>query len=328
MRLMNRIVALGVAMGLLVSTSAFPASPPMRRGINMFDGAAFWNDPTKIGTATDDLARIHGGGFDTVRIVLNGFEHMDADNRLDPRWLVTLDEVIKAAAKVGLNVILDEHDYIICGESPDICRPRLLAFWRQVAPRYRHAPKNVLFEILNEPNHALTAERWNALLVEALAVIRRSDPKREVIIGPTDYNNMHSLAELQLPDNDHHLLVTVHYYLPFSFTHQGATWVKPSLVDATGVSWGSPAERAQMDAEIDAIADWGKSHRRPLLIGEFGAYDKGEMKYRAAWTAQVAREAEAHRIAWCYWDFAGGFAVFDRKRSEWITPIHEALIPK
>lgn len=55
-----------------------------------------------------------------------------------------------------------------------------------------------------------------------------------VIVGPTEWNAVGKLAEPELPD-DPNLIVTVHYYDPFAFTHQGAEWTEPRL--PTGQDW-------------------------------------------------------------------------------------------
>ena len=73
---------------------------------------------------------------------------------------------------------------------------------------------------------------------------------------------------------------------------------------------------------------WARAQDRPILLGEFGAYDKGDMASRAAYTAAAAREAEALGWAWTYWQFDGDFIVFDMKTDSWVKPIYDALIPK
>jgi endoglucanase len=197
-----------------------------------------------------------------------------------------------------------------------------------VGARYRAAPASVLFEILNEPNGRLTAEVWNGLLVDALAVIRRDNPTRTVVIGPANYNSYASLFDLVLPEGDRNIIVTFHYYEPFPFTHQGTNWTTPSRENMTGVTWGTPEDRAAIGAEFDTVAAWAKAHDRPILLGEFGAFDKGDMASRVAWTATVARDAEARGFAWCYWQFDGNFVVFDMAHDDWVAPIHDALVPR
>jgi endoglucanase len=41
-----------------------------------------------------------------------------------------------------------------------------------------------------------------------------------VIVGPARMNDIGELTELELPDDDR-VVVTVHYYAPLEFTHQG-----------------------------------------------------------------------------------------------------------
>jgi endoglucanase len=298
----------------------------MARGINILGYDPIWRDSVRVRFRLDHLARIKQSGFDTVRINLHAFEHMDADDRLKPAWLATLDEVIAAARAQKLTVILDEHDFTGCGDNADACKPRLMAFWRQVSQRYKDADDGVVFEILNEPHGQLTETVWNKWLAEALTIIRQANPTRNVIIGPVLWNHIERLDTLALPRADRHIIATVHYYEPVEFTHQGASWMKSAK--KTGISWGTPAERLRMRKDFALAQNWAKAQNRPILLGEFGVYDRGDMASRAAYTAAAAREAEALGWAWTYWQFDGDFIAFDMKTDEWVKPIHEALVPR
>ena len=167
---------------------------------------------------------------------------------------------------------------------------------------------------------------WNALHAEALALIRKTNPTRNVIIGPAFWNNVGWLDKLELPEDDRHIIVTVHYYLPMSFTHQGARWT-PEYVNQTGVTWGTPEDYATIDRDFDAVQAWAKNNDRPILLGEFGAYDKGPMESRVKYTAAVARAAEKRGWAWAYWQFDSDFIVYDIDKDQWVEPIRQALIP-
>jgi endoglucanase len=299
----------------------------MARGVNILGYDPLWKDPTQARFQIDrHLKVIKDGGFDTVRVNLQAFAHMDADNRLNPAWLKTLDHLVETALAQKLTIILDEHDFGPCGEDPAACKPRLTAFWTQIGARYKDAPDGVVFELLNEPNKGLTDDLWNRWVAELLPVVRATNPTRNVIVGPASWNNLEHLKGLDLPPADRHLIVTFHYYTPFEFTHQGASW-NPST-SKTGITWGTDAERARIKTEFDRVQAWAKAHDRPILLGEFGAYDKGDMTSRVAYTAAVAREAEARGWAWGYWQFDSDFIVYDIKKDAWVEPIHGALVPR
>ena len=87
------------------------------------------------------------------------------------------------------------------------------------------------------------------------------------------------------------------------------------------------AQAGEVRAALDRAADWGRQIRRPLFMGEFGAYSKAAIDSRALWTAFLAREAEARGISWAYWEFGAGFGAYDRGAKEWVAPIYHALIP-
>jgi len=296
----------------------------MGRGVNVLGYDPIWQDPARARFHERHMGIIHDGGFQTIRINLQAFRHMDANNNLDPQWFATLDRMVNAALAAHLNVILDEHDYGVCGEDVAACRVKLGAFWMQVAAHYQNAPPAVMFELLNEPNHAMDTE-WNSVLINMLATVRITNPTRNVIIGPVFWNNINNLDQLQLPDGDRHIIVTVHYYLPMEFTHQGAPWV-PEMTQL-GVTWGSDADRAFLKNNFDRVKAWSDAHHRPIFLGEFGAYDKGPLDSRVAYTSAVAREAEAHGFAWAYWQFDSDFVVWNMDTDSWNAPIHDALIP-
>jgi endoglucanase len=299
----------------------------MQRGVNIIGYDPLWQSFDRRRFKQEYFQQLLDAGFRTVRVNLHAFRHMDSMNRMDPTWFKTLDWVVDNATSAGLTVILDEHDYNACGDDAALCRTKLIAFWEQVAPRYKKASNAVIFEILNEPNKALTSSGWNALLHDALAIIRTSNPDRNVVIGPAWWNSIKQLDTLELPSTDRHIIVTVHYYSPMEFTHQGAKWNKETA-QLSGIKWGTPAEQQSVAKDFDAVQHWSEASGRPILLGEFGAYDKGDMDSRARYTSFVARTAESHGWAWTYWQFDSDFVLYDVTRDKWIEPIRDALIPK
>jgi endoglucanase len=325
------ILMLLAALPALASPAGEPLSAAgqvaaMKRGVNIVGYDPIWQDPAKARFQPRHFKIIKDGGFDTVRINLYGFRQMDEKGVLNPKWFATLDGLVNEAVRQDLNVILDMHDYERCFEDVQRCRTQVLEFWEQVAAHYQGAPANVIFEILNEPNRAMN-DHWNSLLVEALAVIRKTNPTRNVLIGPAFWNNISWLPKLELPATDRHIIVSVHYYEPHRFTHQGATWGDAEWRKLSGIRWGFAADHAKLNSDFDAAQDWAKKHDRPLFLGEFGAYDKAPLEDRIKYTAAVARAAEKRGWAWAYWQFDSNFIVYDIDKDRWNEPIYRALVP-
>ena len=252
-------LTLGLASAALAQTAALPALA-LKRGVNALGYDPLWSEPAKARFQTRHMQAIRDGGFDHVRLNLHAFEHMDAQGRLSADWLKTLDEMTAAALSAGLQVILDQHNFNDCAKEIDACRTRLKAFWRQVAPRFKDAPDAVLFEILNEPNGAADAV-WNDMLAENLAIIRETNPRRRVVVGPKFWNSLDQLDSLKLPEADRNLVVTFHYYTPMEFTHQGASWT-PQFQKLSGVTWGTAAEQDKLKQDFDRVSAWsGESDR-------------------------------------------------------------------
>ncbi len=309
-------------------TDAFSQNRRLGRGVNIIGYDALWESRAKARMQDKHFRLIQEAGFDHVRINLHPFSHMgDApDYAISPAWLETLDWVLAQALEANLLVILDMHEFIAMGRDPVGLKPRFLATWVQLASRYSGYPDTVLFELLNEPNGALTPPLWNQLLLEPYEIVRRTHPDRTLIVGPAFWNGIDHLQELELPEADRNIIVTVHYYRPMPFTHQGAPWTEHR--DELNVTWlGTPEERQAIVRDLGTVQVWAEQHNRPILLGEFGAYDKADMASRTRYTGFVAREAERLGWSWSYWQFDSDFVVYDIDRDSWVTPILNALIP-
>lgn len=306
---------------------AFEQNKMLGRGVNIIGYDPLWRSQGNARFQAKHFRVIKEGGFQSVRVNLHPFRHMDPQNgwALRPAFLETVDWAVTNATAQGLRVILDMHEYNQMGKEPEKMKEPFLAFWRQLSDHFQNSPDSVLFEILNEPNDKLTPELWNQYLKEVLAVIREKNPTRDVIVGPASWNSVDSLKLLQLPADDRHLIVTVHYYKPMEFTHQGASWTGQK--DKLGVSWGSEADKKAVQADFDKVNEWANANHRPIFLGEFGAYDKGPIDSRVAYTSHVARTAEAAGWSWAYWQFDSDFILWDMAKDSWVEPIHKALVP-
>lgn len=298
----------------------------MGAGVNILGYDPYWQEGGQGNYREEHFKAIRDAGFSTVRVVLFTFRHLDQDGVLDPAWLEKLDWVVEMGKKHELNVILDVHDFDECAKDFANCAGRLEQVWSQLASRYADEPASVVFELLNEPHGQLDAETWNAFFPKLLDVVRESNPTRNVIIGPVGWNSFRHLDALELPEDDRHLIVTFHYYEPFDFTHQGANWVEEQFSRLKNVPFGTPEQVAQIGKDFDTVKAWSEKHDRPILLGEFGAYDKGPMESRVLWTDTVSRAAHERGFARAYWQFSSDFLLYDFGKQAWVEPILRAVI--
>src|SRR6516165_8804601 len=207
----------------LQEKDAFHYNRLLGRGINLGNALeAPKEGDWGITLQADYFKKIKDAGFQSVRIPIRWSAHAGkkAPYAIDAKFFARVDWAIEQALSRGLVAVINTHHYDEIFQDPEKHQARLIALWKQIAQRYRDRPDRLYFELLNEPHAKLTGERWNKILPELLAAIRPSNPKRIVIVGPSQWNSLHHLDKLQLPENDRMLIATFHYYDPFHFTHQ------------------------------------------------------------------------------------------------------------
>jgi aryl-phospho-beta-D-glucosidase BglC (GH1 family) len=334
-----------VVVGSLLLLCAVPggaAEPPLRaaafemnarlgRGINLGDmfeapSEGSWGNPYR----PEYFRAIADLGFNHVRIPIR-WETPERSMAgppytIEPSFIARIRSVVQTALDSGLIVIIDMHHHDALYAHPAAERSRFLSQWRQIATAFRDFPPEVLFEVLNEPHDRLTPELWNRYFADALAEIRRTNPTRVVLMGTAEWGGLAALPRLSIPD-DEYLILTVHYYNPFSFTHQGAGWVGEESEAWVGTRWqDTEFERQDIETEF-RVAQWISSSRSiPIHVGEFGSYERADMESRVRWTRFLARWFEEQGWSWAYWEFSAGFGIYDPERRTLREPLVNALL--
>jgi endoglucanase len=274
-----------------------------------------------------DFARIRAAGFDTVRIPVRWSNKTGRapDYAIDRAWLARVTEVVDQALAADLNVILNDHNFEDLHENPDANRDKLAAIWRQVAAHLAKRPvARLWFEIQNEPHDALTNENLLVTLAPALAAIRATNPDRPVVIGGGNWSGIDSLATLELPD-DSNVHPTFHYYEPFDFTHQGATWAGP-VPRAHTRDYGTPADAERLLNDVAKLQAYIARTGRIPFMGETGAYDGGtSLAERVKYHAVVRQAFAPSGIGTCAWAYTNTFPFWDRRKKEWLPGLRAAF---
>ncbi len=309
----------------------FEQNKHLGRGINLGNALDAPNEGEWGVTLKEEYFKtIKEAGFDSVRIPIRWSNHAlkEAPYTIDTAFFERVDWAINNAIKNDLYVMLNMHHYLELMKDPANHQERFYALWEQIAEHYKDYPDSVLFELLNEPANKLYPPLWDELLKKSLAVVRKSNPDRTVVIGPAESNTINLLRKLNIPEEDRNIIVTVHYYEPSRFTHQGASWISGNTKSWLGTKWmGTVKEKRAITKVFDRAADWAKKQNRPINLGEFGAYEKADMDSRARWTAFVAKSAVKRGFSFHYWEFCSGFGAYDQQANKWKEPLLKALIP-
>lgn len=310
---------------------AFAVNKMLGRGINLGNALDAPEEGAWGLTLKEEYFQaIKDAGFDSVRLPVRWSAHAmdEPPYTIDPAFFNRVDWAVNCALSRDLPVILNVHHYNELFSDPAKHKDRFLALWKQIAEHYRDYPDTLLFEPLNEPQGKLLSA-WNQLLNESIAVIRETNPNRTIVADPGNVSTMSGLKYLMLPENDRHIIVTVHYYAPLEFTHQGAPWVTDRDSNSwLGTKWtGNEKEKRAVLREFDIAAEWVKKNNRPINLGEFGTYEKADMDSRVRWTKFVADTAIERGMSFHYWQFGSNLAVYDIETNIWIKPLLDALLP-
>jgi endoglucanase len=237
-----------------------------------------------------------------------------------------LNWVMAEARKRGFKIILNVHAYESIMADPSGQEARFLSIWNQIATTYRSEPADLWFEVLNEPKGEFNTNPglWNQMQTKAIAEIRKTNPSRLIMTTPVRWGNINQLSNLTLP-SDANLAVAFHFYDPFNFTHQGATWTSP--VPPCGVSWtGSTTEKNAINTKLDTAVTWANQRQVPLFMGEFGTYGQcAKVGDRSRWTSHIRKAAETRSIGWAYWEAHKGFGAYNPTTNQWIPELLNAL---
>ena len=273
--------------------------------------------------------------FNTVRLPVRWSNHAapTADATLDEDFARRVDGIVDDFLDRGMFVILDVHHYgqlfgahLSKNEfavAEDVIEMRLVNIWHQLGKRYQDRSPRLVFELLNEPQGRLDGEPWNLLAPRLLAAVRASNPERTVMIGPSFWNNAVHLPLLRLP-KDRNLIIAVHNFHPFEFTHQGEDSRKPPF--PTGVTCCDKRQHQEIATQFEMAERWSRATGYPLHLGEFGAYQAADRDSRAAYVRVVRQEAERRGIGWAYWEFASTFGIYSPETRQWIEPLKKALV--
>lgn len=299
-----------------------------------------------------DIRQISDWGLDHVRLPIDYECVQDGDGQYVESGFERIARCIDWCEKYGLNIILDLHktagfsfdanDNSLFG-NPEL-EEIFLRLWDAFSLRFGKR-KNVAFELLNEIVEE-RSELWNTLSAKAINVIRKNAPAVPIILGGVQWNSVHTLKLLEKP-NDDNIVYNFHFYEPFLFTHQNASW--HPLVAGTHIGYPSGMDEYRrrskeiqcfgsglyntetmgaefMEKLIQEAAEAAEKANAPLYCGEYGVIDCAEPKDTLEWYKDINSVFEKFGIGRAAWTYKGmNFGLTEDHYREVITEIIKLL---
>jgi endoglucanase len=249
-----------------------------------------------------------------------------------------LDSFDEWTAAHGLSFTIDYHQYdgsLKLGQAESV--DEVVALWRAVAAHFKDNPRTDLyFELMNEPelsagaSSVLPAASWTAAATRIIAAIRAEDTTHPIIFGDVNWYGIDTLTA-RAPFADDNIVYAFHFYDPFIFTHQGASWADMSTTreipypysperwseysSDLGLSKAQPlwiwdqfrnyyqnGNRAALYNRVALAKAWGVRYGVPVICNEFGVYDRTALREDLVryYTdlIDIFRELE---IPWTHW---------------------------
>lgn len=329
---MERFVGFERGMGIggwLTNYKRFNVLPIDRRlDITVGDMEHFRTYITK-----DDVAYIASLGMDHVRL---GFDQIVVESKpgvYREEIFQIMQRFVDWCREYKLNVVLNLHKAI--GNYCDIpekvqllddkdLQENFIRLWSEFEHRFSGYPE-VAFELLNELRD-VDPEKWNVLAEKALGALRALNPNRVIIIGSTHWNNVHTLKDLKIFD-DENVVYTFHAYYPLEFTHQQGVLRPEELYYNRKLTYPGDIEKYRdyqkvvyhnedaypgldvmdekyMNAELAPAAEFKKANPGKIVwCGEFGTIRHADIKSRENYMRDIIRFCKRNDIPYCVWNY-------------------------
>lgn len=289
------------------------------------------------GSYTETLLKQYkslGVTYTRVPIILSDFLDEKKPSVLKTSSLPALDAMIQMHLKIGLGIIISPFNHPTKLYSDRDLQGKFVAFFKAFASHLSNTdPEKVFLEVMNEPA-ASTPKDWDNIQRELIRAIRAGAPNHTIIassnmkVTPDRWNNVGALPMTAIVE-DKNVVYNFHFYDPFVFTHQGATWgwralqfmkdipypstvqamssivntVKDSEAKGALENYGKENwNRDKIAQFLSPIPAWAKTNGVTVTCNEFGAIPWTTPKgSRLRYLKDVREILESYHIGWGHW---------------------------
>lgn len=312
-----------------------------------------WGQPMTTRAMIDGLAK---SGIKTVRLPVSWTPHINSEYKINSEWMNRVKTIVDWCIDDDMYVILNIHhdNYInqniiwaFQGFYPThFAEEKSIKFvkevWKQVSAEFSDRKyEKVIFETLNEPRLRGHEHEWNydgncekcresmevikTLNQAAVDTIRAADGanKDRIILVPSYVASPYAANAKgfsfpkDIEGNSGKIALSVHMYTPFNFAM--------NCGDGSYTDF-STQTKEELDNHFNMLKENFVDKGYPVIIGEYGATNKGNKEDRIKWFSYYIKESTARGIVSILWDNgcevnaenpAESFGFYNRKSCIW-----------
>ena len=280
-------------------------------------------------------------GFGVLRVPVAWSNMMSGNYDISPEYMARVTEVVGWALDSGMYVILNIHwdggwfSRFANEADREECFYKYERIWTQLCEQYKNYSDKLMFESLNEEggweeiwdrysgegDKELSYSVLNDINQRFVNIVRKSggnNKKRHLLIA--GYNTDIELTcdpLYKMPDDpEGRCAVSVHYYTPstFAILDKDADWGKAQS------EWGSEAEVAELNRNMDMMKTTYVDKGVPVIIGEFAAAARNKTdEMMRLYLSSVCEAAYTRGMCPVLWDVTDAYYI--RREAKFKDPV-------
>jgi hypothetical protein len=266
-------------------------------------------------------------GFNSVRVPVTWYEHLDADGNVDAKWMARVKEVADYVINAGMYCIINVHhdtgadnatsgfkSWIKADASVYVStKNKYEKLWTQIANEFSGYDQHLLFEGYNEildTNNSWSApasgsasytaiNNYAQSFVNAVRNTGGNNATRNLIVNTYGAGNSDvALSNLTTPTDNvtGHIAVEIHTYDPYNWFKTYGQWTSACSTEIKNM--------------FTRLNTHFVSKGIPVIVGEYGTHGETSVSKTSTTTqiqaaadqaADMVKQAKAYGIATFYW---------------------------